>query len=156
MGNPVHLDAFEAYGASPLPMAYGELYTALETGVIDGAEAANSNYYAKKFFEVANNWAMVGWLYMVAPMIMNKAYYDKMPKDLQNIINEAAIKVCREGRGVYAKQDIQKLELLKKNNIKITTPNRAPFIKASSVVYDKWAKVVGGRERIDAILNMKY
>ena len=156
MGNPVHLDAFEAYGASPLPMAYGELYTALETGVIDGAEAANSNYYAKKFFEVANNWAMVGWLYMVAPMIMNKAYYDKMPKDLQNIINEAAIKVCREGRGVYAKQDIEKLELLKKNNIKITTPNRAPFIKASSVVYDKWAKVVGGRERIDAILNMKY
>ena len=156
IGNPVHLDAFEAYGASPLPMAYGELYTALETGVIDGAEAANSNYYAKKFFEVANNWAMVGWLYMVAPMIMNKAYYDKMPKDLQNIINEAAIKVCREGRGVYAKQDIQKLELLKKNNIKITTPNRAPFIKASSVVYDKWAKVVGGRERIDAILNMKY
>ena len=156
MGNPVHLDAYEAFGASPLPMAYGELYTSLETNVIDGAEAANSNYYGKKFFEVANNWAMVGWLYMVAPMIMNKAYYDKMPKDLQNILNEAAIEVCREGREVYAKQDIEKLKLLKKHNIKITTPDREPFIKASSVVYDKWAKVVGGREKIDAILNLKY
>ena len=156
MGNPVHLDAYEAYGARPLPMAYGELYTSLETNVIDGAEAANSNYYAKKFFEVADNWAMVGWLYMVAPMIMNKDYYDNMPKDLQNILNEAAIEVCREGREEYAKQDIEKLDLLKKQNIKITTPDRKPFIKASSVVYDKWAKVVGGREKIDAILNLEY
>ena len=44
MENPLHLRAFEAFGANPLPMAYGEVYTALEQGVIDGAEAARSNY----------------------------------------------------------------------------------------------------------------
>ena len=51
MESASHLDAFKAFGANPLPMAYSELYTSLETGVIDGAEAANSNYYSKRFFE---------------------------------------------------------------------------------------------------------
>ena len=66
MESPLHLEVFQAFGASPLPMAYSELYMALETGVIDGAEAANSNYYSKRFFEVAPHWAHVGWLHLSA------------------------------------------------------------------------------------------
>jgi len=45
MENPAHLAAFKIFGANPMPLAYGELYTALEQKVIDGAEAANTNYY---------------------------------------------------------------------------------------------------------------
>src|SRR5690606_8740459 len=60
LNNPIHIDAFKAFGANPTPMSYGELYGALETGVIDGAEAANTNYHARRFFEVTPNWAMVG------------------------------------------------------------------------------------------------
>ena len=57
MENQVQLDSFTAFGASPLPMAYGELYTALQQNIIDGAEAANTNYYSKKFYEAAPHWA---------------------------------------------------------------------------------------------------
>ena len=59
MENRLHLATFKAFGANPLPMAYGELYTALEQGVIDGAEAADPNYYAKRFYEPAPYWARV-------------------------------------------------------------------------------------------------
>lgn len=156
MENPAHLDAFEAFGASPLPMAYAELYTALETGTIDGAEAANSNYYDKKFYEVAPNWAMVGWMYLVSPMIMNKAFYEKLPEDLQKIVDDTAREIIRVERGLYKKADEAKLVLLKEWGIKITTPDRAPFVEAAQAVYDKWAPIVGGRERIDAILNFEY
>jgi len=156
MENPAHLDAFEAFGASPLPMDYAELYTALETGTIDGAEAANSNYYDKKFYEVAPNWAMVGWMYLVSPMIMNKAFYEKLPEDLQKIVDDTAREIIRVERGLYKKADEAKLVLLKEWGIKITTPDRAPFVEAAQAVYDKWAPIVGGRERIDAILNFEY
>ena len=71
MENPLHLDAFAAFGANPLPMAYGEVYTALEQGVIDGAEAARSNYLSKRFFEVAPHWSEIGWMYLVQPLVMS-------------------------------------------------------------------------------------
>lgn len=156
MENPIHLDAFEAFGASPLPMAYAELYTAMETGAIDGAEAANSNYWGKKFYEVAPNWAMVGWLRLVGPIIMSKSFYDKLPSDLQRIVDDAGAEVAQFNRALYVESDEEALVLLKEWGVKITTPDRAPFVEAAQVVYDKWADKVGGRERIDAILNFEY
>ena len=156
MENPAHLDAFEAFGASPLPLAYAELYTSLETGAIDGAEAANSNYWGKKFYEVAPNWAMVGWMRLVGPIIMSEIFYNKLPSDLQKIVDDAGAEIAQLMRELYVKSDDETLVLLKEWGIKITTPDRAPFVEASQVVYDKWADKVGGRERIDAILNFEY
>ncbi len=54
---PAHVASFNAFGANATPLAYGELYGALQTGVVDGAEAANTNYNSKKFYEVAPHWA---------------------------------------------------------------------------------------------------
>ena len=73
MQNPAHVDTFNAFGANATPIAYTELYGALETGVVDGAEAANTNFFSQKFYEVAPDWAVVGWLELVAPVIMGKA-----------------------------------------------------------------------------------
>ena len=156
MENPVHLDAFKAFGSSPLPMAYSELYTALETGVIDGAEAANSNYWGHKFYEVASNWAQVGWLRLVAPLIMSKAFYDKLPSDLQKIVSDSAQEISGYQRDLYAKRDDELLGQLKAKGVKVTDPDRGAFIKASKAVYDKWAEKVGGRDKINEVANFKY
>lgn len=156
MENPAHLDAYKAYGASPLPMAYSELYTALETGVIDGAEAANSNYWGHKFYEVAPNWAMVGWLRLVAPLIMSKAFYDKLPVDLQKIVDDAARDVTPYQRDLYSKMDEQRLEQLIEKGVNVTYPDKTLFMEASKIVYDKWEDEIGGSEKIKAILDFKY
>lgn len=156
MENPVHLSAFKAFGANPLPMAYGELYTALQQGVIDGAEAANTNYEAKKFYEPAPNWAMVGWLRLVAPFVMSEKFFQSLPKDLQTIVVEEAQKANVYERELYVKGDeVEALEKLKKAGVKITTPDRKPFVEASQKVYEEWAPKVGGRARIDEIMNAK-
>jgi tripartite ATP-independent transporter DctP family solute receptor len=155
MENPVHLDAYKAFGASPLPMAYSELYTALETNVIDGAEAANSNYWGHKFYEVASNWAQVGWLRLVAPLIMSKTFYDKLPPDLQKVVTDSAKEISGYQRELYAKRDDELLGQLKAKGVKVTYPDRAAFMEASKVVYDKWSKKVGGREKINEIANFK-
>ena len=153
---PSHLDAFEAFGASPLTLEYKECYTAMQTGQIDGMEAANSNYWGKKFYEVAPNYAMLGWIRLVGPIIMSKVFYDKLPADLQKIVDDAGAEIGGYMRDLYVKSDEEKLEALKDLGIKITHPDKAPFIEASQAVYDKWASSVGGREKIDAILNFEY
>jgi len=156
MENPAHLDAFSAFGASPLPMSYSELHTALETGAIDGAEAANSNYYGNRLYEVAKNWAQVGWLHLVAPLVMSKSYYDNLPADLQKILDDTGREVGAFERALYVKRDKELLSQLQADGVNVTYPEREPFIKAAKAVYDKWADKVGGSEKIQAIIDYEY
>jgi len=156
MENSAHLDAFRAFGASPMPMSYSELYTALETGVVDGAEAANSNYWGNRFYEVAPNWAQVGWLYLVAPLIMSKSLYDNLPPDLQEILDDTGREMATFERQLYAKRDEELISKLKAEGMNVTYPDPEPFIAASKDVYDKWAERVGGAEKIQAIVDFEY
>lgn len=156
MENPAHLDAFSAFGASPLPMSYSELHTALETGAIDGAEAANSNYYGNRLYEVAKNWAQVGWLHLVAPLVMSKSYYDNLPADLQKILDDTGREVGAFERALYVKRDKELLTQLQADGVNVTYPDREPFIKAAKAVYDQWADKVGGSDKIQAIINYEY
>jgi TRAP-type transport system periplasmic protein len=154
MENPVHLDAFRAMGASPLPMAYGEVYTALQQGVIDGAEAANTNYEAQKFYEVAPNWAMVAWTTLVSDMIMSEKFFQSLPADIQKAVVQAAQESAKVEREAYAKSEDVALAQLKAKGVKITTPDPEPFRKASQSVYAKF----GGPEdqaRLKKILETK-
>jgi len=153
---PLHLDAFKAFGASPLPMAYSELFLALQTGMIDGAEAANSNFYSKRFFEVAPNWAQVGWLHLVAPVIMSQKFYDRLPDDLQNIVDETLLELVPYERDLYTRVSLEKLEQLKTEGVTITYPDTVLFKEASKTVYEKWADKVGGADKINRIVNFKY
>jgi len=156
MESPPHLAAFKAFGASPLPMAYNELFVALQTGMIDGAEAANSNYYSKRFYEVADNWTQIGWLRLVAPVLMSKKFYDGLDPDLQRIVDESLHELIDRERELYTTIDEQRLEQLIAAGVKVTTPDRESFLKARDQVYEEWADKVGGREKIDEIINFPY
>ncbi len=156
MESPPHLDGFKAFGANPLPMAYSELYTGLETGVIDGAEAANSNYYSKKFYEVAPYWAQLGWLRLVAPVIMRKSFYDKLPPDLRKIVDDSLAELVDEERTLYTDVSTQRLEQLKELGITVTYPDPGPFRAAANEVYEKWADRVGGWDLINEIKKIDY
>ena len=157
MENPIHLDAFKAFGAAPLPMAYGEVYTALEQNVIDGAEAANINYYSKHFYEPAPNWAQVGWINLVGYTVMSKKFYDGLPEEYQKIIDEASVESTRLERRLYAEWEEERLEDLKDEGVNVTYPDKEPFMERAQQVYDKYAdEIIGGMEMINAIRNYDY
>ncbi|MEI4487351.1 TRAP transporter substrate-binding protein [Frigidibacter sp. MR17.14] len=138
MQNPAHVDTFTAFGANPTPLAYTELYGALETGVVDGAEAANTNFYAKKFYEVAPDWAMVGWLELVAPVIMGKAAYEALPADVKSALDEAGQEAGQFQRKAYLDSDNARVADIEKAGVKITHPDIAPFRTAAQPIYDKY------------------
>ncbi|MGQ0664312.1 MAG: TRAP transporter substrate-binding protein [Pseudomonadota bacterium] len=138
MQNPVHLEAFKAFGANATPVSYAELYGSLQTGVVDGAEAANTNYWEKKFYEVSPHWAMLGWTILTAPIIMSEKNYAKLPKDVQEVLVKAGHKAAVWEQDHYAALDVERLEMLKQKGIKITTPDPKPFREAAKQVFEKF------------------
>jgi tripartite ATP-independent transporter DctP family solute receptor len=156
MENPVHLDTFRAFGASPIPMAYAELYTALEQRIIDGAEAANTNYYAQKFYEPAPYWAQIGWIHLVEYVIISRYFFERLPPELKRIIEDAASAMIATERKWYRDDDDERLARLKEKGVQITYPDKGPFRQASWKVYRKWADKIGGMDLINKILNFDY
>ena len=146
MENPLHLRAFEAFGASPLPMAYGEVYTALEQGVIDGAEAARSNYFSKRFYEVAPQWSEIGWMYLVSPLVMSRRFYESLPPEDRRAVRLAAAKAVRAERAEYQRQDGEALERLEAAGVRFTQPDRPAFIALAREVWQRAA------DRVDPAL----
>ena len=154
MENRLHLATFKAFGANPLPMAYGELYTALEQGVIDGAEAADPNYFAKRFYEPAPYWARVGWIRLIEYVVMSRAFYEGLSRADRRVVEQAARTMILQQRSWYRAEAESALERLREAGVRITTPDRGPFRAAARVVYQDWADEVGGMERIEEILGM--
>ena len=128
----------------------------LARNIIDvhGAEAANTNYEAQKFYEVAPNWAMVAWTTLVSDMIMGEKFFQSLPADVQKAVVQAAQESARVEREAYARSEDVALATLKAKGVKITTPDPEPFRKASQSVYAKF----GGPEdqaRLKKILDSK-
>lgn len=138
MQSAAHIAAFQAMGANPTPLAYGELYGALQSGVVDGAEAANTNYAAQKFFEVAPNWSMVSWMLLVNPLVMSEKKFQALSKDEQAIFLEAGLLSSRAERKAYADGEESRLKQAVSAGAKVTTPDNAPFREAVKPVYDKF------------------
>lgn len=137
MQNPVHMEAFRAFGANSTPLAYPELYGALQTGVVDGADAANTNYSAQKFYEVAGNWAMVGWLTLTAQVVMSEKKFVALPKDIQDALVKAGAELAVWERKFAIDSEAPLLEQIKARGVNVTHPDPEPFRQAAQPLYEK-------------------
>ncbi len=136
---PTHLEAYKAFGASPTPMAFGELYNGLQMGVIDGAENDPGTLYTEKFYEVQKYMSMIPIVINISVLIASKPAWDKLSSDYQKAILDSvpeAINVLNK-----TSEDLQgkAMEEMKKKGVIINTPrDMAPFFKAAEVVYEKY------------------
>lgn len=87
---PLHLDIWKAIGASPTPMAYGEIYTSLQTGVLDGAEINITSVYSEKLYEVADHMTRTKHYFWPGVMVINPRFFDRLSEEQQNILIDAA------------------------------------------------------------------
>lgn len=149
---PAHVASFNAFGANATPLAYSELYGALQSGLVDGAEAANTNYNSKKFYEVAPYWAQVGWTALVADLIMSESKFQSLPADVQQVLVEAGLASAKVERQAYANSDNSLLASLKDKGVKVTRPDPVPFRQASQQVYDDFVKTDADRKLLEMIL----
>lgn len=153
MENPIHMEAFSVMGADPTPMAFGELFTALQQGTIDAQENPLSVITSSKFNEVQDYLSITEHVYSAAPLMVSKTAYDALPDDLKAIVGEAGIEACQWEREYLSKQETNWLSELEASGTIINYPEKVAFVEATRSVYDKF--VGGGANQVSPELLEK-
>jgi len=133
---------FQAYGANPSPMKFSEVFTALQTGVMDGQENPFTQIVSAKFQEVQKYLSLTGHVYTPAYVAVGAKKWASLPADVRKTLEDTA----KETQAfVYKKaeaDDNELLDKLKAAGMQVNTPNKDAFIAASKPVYDEFAKEV--------------
>lgn len=136
--NEMSMDIVRAYGASPTPISYSELYSSLQTGVIDGAENPAVGYESNSFFEVAPNFTYGGYSFTPSPVLMSEMTWNKLDDEDKAIIEEAlAVAQAWNKENAQANEEAA-LERAQSKGAVVTQANVAEFVEASKPVYEKY------------------
>lgn len=151
MQQPMHIEAFRAYGANPTPMSYSELYGAMQSGIVDGAEGATSDYNGQRFYEVANHFSLVGWLNLTAHIFMSEAKFKSLPEHVQKALIEAGDEAAVWQRQYVIDAEQPLLTELAAKKVAIEKPDTTPFREASLPLYDKFLETDSQRKLFEAL-----
>ena len=148
--SPSFMSLCDAFGAAGTPMPVGELYTALQTGVVDGAENAAIFYYQQRHYEAAPFFAVTEHIMTPDIVVMNKTFLESMPAEYRDAILQAAREMTFHVRELWFAQEDEAVEALLAAGVTITEVDKAPFIDAAQVVWDDYRDIVG-QDMIDRI-----
>jgi tripartite ATP-independent transporter DctP family solute receptor len=143
--NPLHLQGFKAFGASPTPMSFAELFTALQQGVVDGQENPIYNIFAMKIYEVQKYMSLTYHLWTAGCFIMSDKYYNSLPKDIRSAIDKASV-ASREAiiKEMAAGESVWLAEIKKKCQVNELTDSQVlAFQKIAKNEWPKMAATIG-------------
>jgi tripartite ATP-independent transporter DctP family solute receptor len=139
MQNPVFIDMFNSLGGSAVPMAWGETFTAVQQGTIDGLEIPLAVIDANKYYEVTKFLSLTNHTYSAIGLVMSKRALDKLPAELRAVVQSAARSATAIQRQVAGADAQKTLGALERNSMKINTVSDVAAFRASvRPVYDKF------------------
>lgn len=132
---------FEALGASPVPMAYGELYTAMETGAIESQDHPMPALFAGKFYEVQKYLSMTRHGYAAVAVVVNKRKFEKLSPEEQAVLRDAAQKAAEYQRDLNSKMENEMVAEMEKTGLQVNDDvNLDAFVEATKSVRDNFTK----------------
>lgn len=150
---PLYVQMVQALGATPTPVALPEVYTALQSRIVDAMEGTPSSIYSTKYYEVIKNLCRTDHIFFVAYICMNKALFDGLPADQQDAIRAAGKEASAFNLETARPRVQADFDKLAAEGVQITTPDLAPFHAAVADMKEKYAAGLGaaGVELYDAI-----
>ncbi len=145
-----HLKTWEALGASPTPMAFTEVYTALQVGTVDGQENPVPVIYANKFYEVCDYLAYTNHLPGFMMIIINNDTYENLSYKNRIALQQAAREASLYNEKILA-ENMEEIDADLAENMELTYPDTAEFAEAAKDVYKEFADVEGFTELYLAI-----
>lgn len=118
--NKINMDLMAALGASATPMPYGEVFSGLQTGVIDGAENNSPSYLTANHYQAVKNYILDNHQRVPEVLLMSKTVWDKLSDEDRKIIKQAAIDSVKTQRQEWDKFEGQALTKLKENGVVVT------------------------------------
>lgn len=148
---------FKAYGANPSPMAFAEVYSALQSGVMDGQENPFAQIWSGKFHEVQKYVSLSGHVYSPSYVVVSESFWQKLPADQRQVIERIAVEVgdfCRAAGDRLDKELLEKM--VAGGTSKVNEVDKEAFIRASAAIYQEFGKEVpGGAELVKLIQSLR-
>ena len=151
--SPLYIKILQTLGMNPTPLPFGEIYTAVQTGVVSGHEQEDPGVISMKFYEIENRGVISHHVYQTAIWEMSEIFYNKLPKEHQQIFYEAAEEAgiwIRPFTGEGAEKQAQQ-ELIEKHGFKITALDQAELNALFTPMVDEYAKERGIYEFVQKI-----
>ena len=153
--NEVMLDTFAAFGAEPVPLAWSETPTALQTKTIDGGDNGTNVIQEMKFYEFAPYLTVLDHFVGVSPLLAS----DRFMSRLTDAQRQAVLKAAKEAGEFHTQYSLDQIKqerewLTSKGGMKMTEPDRAPFIEAAKKVQEKFAKQ-RGQDFVDLVAQIQ-
>lgn len=154
--NPIMIDSYKAWGISPTPMAWDEVFTALQQGVLDGQDTPLITQYVMKFYEVQKYITKIRYVFLLEPLVISERLFQQQSPEVQQILLRAgkeAQEYCRQFLILY--EDSIEKELAEKG-LEIMYPdnNEKEWIeKATQQVWPKHYDSIGGKDKVEAALK---
>lgn len=144
MENPIHIAIWNSMGAQATPLAWAEVFTALQQGAMDGQENPITNIYTNKLYEVQKYITLTGHVYDSTVVLMSKKVFDGLDPKLQEVVIEAGRKATEYQRKLAQEQEQSMLDEIRKGGKNVITElsqeQILEFKKASEPVYEQFAK----------------
>lgn len=156
----VHEETYRAFGGNPVRIPVPETLEALNTGNVQGFDNTILYAFAASWTQAVKHWTRSAHIYQPAALVYNKDWFDKLPKDLQELLLSQRAEETKRGRDLIRAIEPKLVTNLKASKIEVcelTAAERAEFVKRSKVVHDKFKKQGGkrGAELLDLVNKNK-
>ena len=138
MGNPIFVETMNAMGGNGVAMGFNELYSAMQTGVVDGAENNEPTVLAQNHYQVAKVYSLTGHLIIPEMFVFSKVSWDKLAKDDQTLIRKLSREAQLEQRQLWDEKTAKATEELKAKGVQFVPADKEAFFKATQPVRDKY------------------
>ncbi|RTQ94129.1 TRAP transporter substrate-binding protein [Lysinibacillus telephonicus] len=137
------IDIFNQVGANPTPMAFGELYMALQQGTVDAQENPITNIYASKFYEVQDYLSLTGHSYSSTDIAISDQLWSSLTEEQQSLIQECMDEAVAYQRELVRTQEEEFLKEMESNGMQIKEPSKDEMREATKGVYEKYSNEYG-------------
>jgi tripartite ATP-independent transporter DctP family solute receptor len=150
MGNPIFVETMNAMGGNGVAMGFNELYSALQTGVVDGAENNEPTVLAQNHYQVAKVYSLTGHLIIPEMFVFSKRTWDTLSKDDQALLRKLSREAQFEERALWDEKTVKATEELKAKGVQFVVADKPAFFKATQPIRDKYgAKYAALLKRIE-------
>src|SRR5258706_10952059 len=150
MGNPIFVETMNAMGGNGIAMGFNELYSAMQTGVVDGAENNEPTVLAQNHYQVAKVYSLTGHLIIPEIFIFSKRTWETLTPGDQALLKKVAREAQLEQRQLWDEKPAKAADELKAKGMLFVPADKAAFYKATQPVRDKYgAKYAALLKRIE-------
>ena len=136
--SPSAVNMVRAMGGSPTPISWGELYTALQGGVVDGAENNPPSFFLSNHFEVCRYYTINEHSSVPDVLLVSTKIWNTLTEEEQRWVQEAATESVNYQRELWAESERHSLEMVMEAGVEVLYPDKEPFIEAVQPLYDQY------------------